>query len=122
MVFETDKLSGYSQLKLKDLKTGMYADILSGREYQFTTTGDDDARFEVVGYAEDDDDEQLNELTITGNTLYVGKFAGRVSMYDMSGKIVWQADVRENEWFELPELLHGVYVIKADNATIKIVK
>ncbi len=123
MTFETDKLEGFAQLRVHDFVTGKFVNVLAGEEYEFVTTGNDKARFEVVGFTmQNADEEGDSEIRVYGNRLYVGENEGPVFMCDMSGKIVWQADVRKGEWMKLPELLHGVYVIKTDGSTIKIVK
>lgn len=123
MTFETDRLEGFAQLQVHDFVTGKFVNVLASEEYEFVTTGNDKARFEVVGFTmQNADEEGDSEIRVYGNRLYVGENEGPVFMYDMSGRIVWQADVRKGEWMELPELLHGVYVIKTDGSTIKIVK
>jgi len=122
MKFETAKLSGYSSLKVKDLINGLYTDVLAGEEYQFITTGNDAARFEIVGVALGDDHETVGQVSVVGNTIHSGDYEGFIAMYDMSGRLVWQTVVERNTSVELPELLHGVYVVKSDCSTIKIVK
>lgn len=121
MAFETDRLSGFAQLTLHDFVTGKFVNILGGEEYEFTTTGNDGERFEIVGFRMQEGEQNDGEIRVYGNRLFVGDTDGLVRIYDMSGKIVWQADVRNREWFELPELLHGVYVVKTENTTVKII-
>jgi len=122
MTFETAKLQGFARLLVQDIVTGRYVDILAGEEYEFTTTANDTKRFEVVGFRMQNGEENDEQLRVYGNRLFVGANSGRMTMYDMSGKLVWQADVQPDEWLELPELLHGVYVIKTDGSITKIIK
>lgn len=122
MTFETDKLSGFAQLQLFDHVTGRYVDVLAGGKYEFVTTGKDEERFEVVGFRMRDGEDKDENMWVYGNHLFVGDNEGLTTMCDMSGKIVWQANVRKEDWIDLPEMPFGVYVIKTKSSTIKIVR
>lgn len=123
MTFETDKLNDFAQLQVLDHAANRYINVLAGEEYEFVSTDNDKSRFEIVGFRmRNEMQDEIAGIWVCNDHLFVGDYDGRMMMCDMSGKIVWQADVHKNEWVNLPEYLHGVYVIKTSGSTIKIAK
>lgn len=124
MTFDAGGLRGVEHLYLFDLRTQTYVDVTAGESYAFTGSYYGEAeRFTILpDRIEPQRDKNGRGIVVVGDRMLVVGFDGSnipVRLMNMEGKVIAEYSTADGPWFQLPELVTGVYVVNVDRCSTK---